>query len=226
MSANGRLRGPDLARIPGTSSRAAGRPLLRKDAAIAYRALDDYALRRWGVSMALHEGEIRRAYREYEAQVKARAYWCAQGKCGNAAVPGTSNHGLGINVDLMTQQQRWVVDQVGHLFGFSKAWSDAPWEWWHITFRPGSYPLVDAYRRRGAFKVLRRGMNGKRVRTLQTRLRRRGHDLPKPGEKFYGHFGKATEDAVKAFQRNHNLHPDGVVGLKTWRKLAKPKKEK
>lgn len=34
-----------------------------------------------------------------------------------------------------------------------------------------------------------------------------------------GKIGPGTKDAVKAFQRDHGLSPDGVVGRQTWEKL-------
>jgi murein L,D-transpeptidase YcbB/YkuD len=34
-----------------------------------------------------------------------------------------------------------------------------------------------------------------------------------------GRIGPGTKDAVKAFQRDHGLGPDGVVGRQTWEKL-------
>ncbi|MBW4631151.1 MAG: peptidoglycan-binding protein [Iphinoe sp. HA4291-MV1] len=37
---------------------------------------------------------------------------------------------------------------------------------------------------------------------------------------FDADFGNKTEDAVKDFQRKHNLNQDGVVGVKTWRALS------
>jgi peptidoglycan hydrolase-like protein with peptidoglycan-binding domain len=36
-----------------------------------------------------------------------------------------------------------------------------------------------------------------------------------------GQFGAKTEAAVRTFQRNHNLVPDGIVGPKTWTALDK-----
>lgn len=66
--------------------------------------------------------------------------------------------------------------------------------------------------------TLRSGSEGTAVRVLQTRLRALG---------FYkgtvdGDFGSGTVDAVKAFQRAHNLTADGVAGGGTFNKLFSP----
>jgi hypothetical protein len=140
-----------------------------------------------------------------------------QGACGNAAVPGTSRHGLGINVDLMTGAQRAWVDAHGAAWGWSKRWSDAPWEWWHVTCRPD---LAKA--RPSARPVLHYRVKGPSVQKLQRLLRARGFkSVPGKGHKGYGYFGAATLSAVKRFQHAHGLKPDGVVGDATWRRLVK-----
>jgi N-acetylmuramoyl-L-alanine amidase len=60
--------------------------------------------------------------------------------------------------------------------------------------------------------VLRLGMRGFAVERLQERLRMLGtYDGP-----IDGIFGPATEAAVQAVQRRHQLNPDGVVGAATW----------
>jgi hypothetical protein len=59
--------------------------------------------------------------------------------------------------------------------------------------------------------TLRRGKTGDVVAQLQTKL---GLDAD-------GKFGPKTEAAVRVFQRNHNLVPDGIVGPKTWIELDK-----
>jgi hypothetical protein len=79
-------------------------------------------------------------YRDYAGQVYWRNYWCTHGNCGNAAVPGTSNHGWGKAVDLKDQNgeltysspgYRWMVAHAGS-WGWNQpanlgeAWH---WEW-------------------------------------------------------------------------------------------------
>jgi hypothetical protein len=59
--------------------------------------------------------------------------------------------------------------------------------------------------------TIRPGDNGATVRTLQRALRQLGFA---PGA-VDGKFGQKTTDAVIAFQRAHQLTPDGLVGAKT-----------
>jgi N-acetyl-anhydromuramyl-L-alanine amidase AmpD len=65
--------------------------------------------------------------------------------------------------------------------------------------------------------LLRMGSEGWQVTRLQKLLREQGL-LAKPA-KIDGDFGKLTEAAVKAFQKLHDLTPDGIVGPMTWRAL-------
>ena len=57
--------------------------------------------------------------------------------------------------------------------------------------------------------VLRKGSKGERVKQLQGLL-----NVAKDGV-----FGALTEEALKAFQNDNGLFPDGVCGPKTWEKL-------
>lgn len=212
---NGYIPASALTSIPGSGP--AGGPKLRKEPARAFTALHNYSMHRWGISMGLTEQDVGRAYRSYARQLLAKRTYGS-----NAAIPGTSNHGLGINVDLMTRQQRWVIDQVGRSFGFSKSWSDAQWEWWHITYRSGSYPLVTTWS--GTNKTLHYGQKGPSIAQLQKLLRGHGYTkVPKPGKPGRGFFGKATRNAVKDFQRKHHLTADGICGPKTWAALRQTK---
>ncbi len=54
--------------------------------------------------------------------------------------------------------------------------------------------------------TMRRGASGEFVRPLQAAL-----GLPVDGQ-----FGGQTEAAVRAFQRSHEMVPDGIVGPRTW----------
>lgn len=57
--------------------------------------------------------------------------------------------------------------------------------------------------------TLRRGATGELVKQVQTKV----------GITATGNFGPVTEAAVRAFQRDHHLVPDGIVGPKTWGEL-------
>ncbi|HRR40119.1 MAG TPA: peptidoglycan-binding protein, partial [Syntrophales bacterium] len=72
--------------------------------------------------------------------------------------------------------------------------------------------------------LLRKGMYGPWVATLQTILVKLGYDLGAYGpnkDGIDGDFGAKTEAAVKAFQGSHTLKADGVVGPLTWAELEK-----
>ena len=68
---------------------------------------------------------------------------------------------------------------------------------------------------------LRKGDSGPDVRTIQRQLTRIAKDylsFGNPGTD--GVFGTATENSVKAFQKQFNLTQDGVVGRSTWYKIS------
>ena len=65
--------------------------------------------------------------------------------------------------------------------------------------------------------TLKRGSKGDSVKELQEILDRLGYDLGKCG--IDGDFGRATEKAVKAFQKNAGVGVDGIVGAATWAAL-------
>lgn len=57
--------------------------------------------------------------------------------------------------------------------------------------------------------TLRRGMIGELTKQVQSKV----------GVEADGNFGPATEAAVRKFQRERQLVPDGIVGPKTWREF-------
>ena len=59
--------------------------------------------------------------------------------------------------------------------------------------------------------TVRRGMTGELTKQIQAKI----------GVEADGNFGPATEAAVRAFQRDKGMVPDGIVGPKTWAELDK-----
>lgn len=82
----------------------------------------------------------------------------------------------------------------------------SPWPWSPEKEVAGLYNLP----------VLRPGDSGQSVASLQRRLVAHGEKLEADG-----HFGPATESAVKAFQSWRGIKPDGVVGPLTWMGLLR-----
>lgn len=138
--ANGRL--PRSALAPITKAANGEQAYLRKDAARAFMAMNAESEARFGVTLRVTSARV--AYRPLADQ---DFFWDQYQHHGGAlaAVPGTSNHGLGLAIDLATAQMRRIVDQIGTKYGFAKKWSDAPTEWWHIKWRPGTYKAVDDF---------------------------------------------------------------------------------
>ncbi len=207
---NGRL--PDSAVSPINTGASCNQ--LRHDAAAGFNSMSLAERRRLTINGCAS------AYRTYAQQVQLRNYWCSRGACGNAAQPGTSNHGWGLAVDV-SQSTRATIDRIGRAFGFCKCWSDASWEWWHVLYQTGHFSRPDP----GLNLIsptLRRGSGGPGqapyVRQLQHLLRRAGaRQLSVDGD-----FGRRTSQAVRIYQRAHNLKPDGVVGPNTWQRLRGP----
>lgn len=209
MSANGQLAGGELAPI------GAGY-FLRRDAAGAFNAMSADAQRRYGRPVRVIAG--------YRTLARQWYFWrLFQAGQGNlAAYPGTSNHGWGLAVDLASQSDRWLVDQIGGRYGYSKRCSDAASEWWHVMYNPRCTGAT--WHGSSGPRVLRYGMRGNDVRTLQIWLVRSGClRKAKPGKprEIDGVFGRHTHGAVVLFQRQHHLAPDGVAGTQTLSLLRK-----
>ena len=69
----------------------------------------------------------------------------------------------------------------------------------------------------GNCDTLRLGDKGNYVRYLQTRLRHWGYFTSNPN----GNYDSKTVEAVKRFQQDNELFPDGAVGPQTWQKIEK-----
>ena len=71
----------------------------------------------------------------------------------------------------------------------------------------------------GTWPTLRRGSKGNAVKECQALLEKLGYDLGPCGVD--GDFGRMTEKAVQAFQKNRGLKDDGIVGPATRKELMK-----
>jgi peptidoglycan DL-endopeptidase CwlO len=109
-----------------------GSHALRCDAAAGYAALAQAYAARFGTPLCITD-----SYRSFGAQVTAFAL-----KPGLAAVPGTSNHGWALAVDLCggvngfgTPQWRWMAANAGRFGWVQPSWAGArgkkpePWHW-------------------------------------------------------------------------------------------------
>jgi hypothetical protein len=127
MSDNGKLLPSELAPI------AQGELAIANYCAASWNAMNVEA-RALGCEL-LPTGS-RSSYRTYEEQ-EALYQDYLNGTGNLAAVPGTSNHGEGLAVDVATQDMRSMIDHIGKPYGWSKETSDAPSEWWHLKYLSG-----------------------------------------------------------------------------------------
>jgi peptidoglycan hydrolase-like protein with peptidoglycan-binding domain len=200
MAENGRLGADELSPIPGGE--------LRNDAARGWNAPGGPA------DAGLVPTGSMSSYRTYDEQVYLYGVYQRGGNL--AAVPGTSNHGWGVAIDLPSSWMWQWMGAHGAAFGWKK--TEAFSEPWHWNFVGGvKLPPI--------FKALQRGDHGKRVKRYSRRLayilrskadRKREHAdrkhyILKPRRKF----DVGLERAVKLFQRDHGLTDDGVIGPKT-----------
>jgi LAS superfamily LD-carboxypeptidase LdcB len=74
------------------------------------------------------------AYRTYAQQSELYGAFLA-GHGAPANPPGTSSHELGIAVDVESPEMRWVIDQIGPKYGWTKV--NGPGEWWHVDYLGG-----------------------------------------------------------------------------------------
>ena len=124
---NGMLPESGLCPLWGTSGQ-----VLRADAAAAFNALSRRYAEQHGFPLCVTD-----SYRNYSEQIAVRA-----SKPTLAAVPGTSNHGWGIALDLCggaehfgTPLHLWLVENAAEFGWFLPSWAQAggskpePWHW-------------------------------------------------------------------------------------------------
>jgi zinc D-Ala-D-Ala carboxypeptidase len=121
---NGRIPSSALEQVGATGPR-----LWQPAAEQLTRLMQD--ARRVGVDIGITD-----SYRSYEAQVDVARRKGLYSQGGLAAVPGTSDHGWGmaVDLDLSSQAQAWMRKH-GAAYGFHE---DTPREPWHWGFVPPS----------------------------------------------------------------------------------------
>jgi len=96
---------------------------------------------------------------------------------------------------------------------------DLTTRWTHYAIPKGLYTAeeIESIRKekKRLKRILKRGCQGSDVKELQTRLNYFGYDCGTAD----GIFGSKTERAVKVFQTDNGITPDGIVGPETWEKL-------
>jgi len=120
------------------------------------------------------------------------------------------------HIGLVDEDTRYVLNAQGTKNDFER--NKITDNWSHVAKlldvdyeTPGEAdaPMIDVH------DTIRRGANGSAVVRAQGLLVQHGYDIATDGV-----FGKATEAAVKAFQRETGLKDDGIVGPLTWAALA------
>lgn len=135
---NGHMPASAMCLIPWGTDQIGSPQYLRCDAAGALTLLNDAFQAQFGALIAMDL-----TYRSYDDQVRIRAYYGAL-----AAKPGTSNHGLGLALDVQewpdtygfgTPRYEWLIAN-GPTFGWVAPPSvrqDAAYpEYWHFEYQP------------------------------------------------------------------------------------------
>lgn len=209
---NGRLPDSVLALIPN------GR--LQKEPAAAWNAMRADIGKRTNVWIS-PSGPVS-SYRTFAQQ---QVFWdlYRAGKGNLAAVPGTSNHGWGLAVDVATPQMASLINRYGAKYGYQKSWSDAQSEWWHFKYRsgvwkgkiPSGIPLLK-YKSTGPSVIkLKKLLAAKGIKNFSTSVNGQPNS-----NRYNPFFGKNTRAAVERFQKANDLPADGIVGASTWNKLS------
>lgn len=173
--------------------------------------------------------------------------WVKDGKIGIVTAIDITNdpaHGLQARalaqaiLDTHDERIKYVISDAQICSGTGQ--KEPAWKWrpysgsnphrhhFHISVKPekkfyddatrwGTKDAPPAYTPPPDLPMLRRGVSGDHVVTLQGLLNKNG---AKPKLDQDGHFGAATHDAVVKFQKAEGLVADGVVGSYTWEALG------
>lgn len=203
---NGRLDSSLLVDIPGGQLHHAAAAAWLKMVGAAQRdgitlaptsRVDTY--RPYSVQVALFQARYDRTPRQTDSKVwNGVRYWLKPG-LAMAAVPGTSNHGYGIAVDVANASGDRLAWMLAHapLLGWS--W-EAQSEPWHIRYVRGWKAPQEIPPYRGPYRV---GDKGPAVKAIQRGL---------GGLLLDGVYGTKTARAVRSYRQRHpRLWPASAV---------------
>lgn len=209
--------------LPAHVLAPAGGGHLRKDAAAAFNAMNEESKRSHHVE--LHASAPQNTYRTLAWQQHYYALY-KSGQGNLAAVPGTSNHGWGLAIDLAYPYMRHIVDEIGEKYGWAKKWSDAPTEWWHLRYKTGvwhphaQHEPVHAHKPARAHKPAHAHepapahahahgtATGRRAQIAVAQQLLRAHGFQ--GVRVNGRLDGETAGALRQFQQQRGLPPTGV----------------
>lgn len=131
------------------------------------------------------------SYRTYAQQ---SYFWnlYRSGRGNVAAFPGTSNHGLGIAVDVATQQMAYYIRRYGSRFGWSWDEGRRVGEWWHFRYVGGyrrkpdplaGYPADERRWIAEYDRLVRANKDKKRRRVLRRVMKERRQEIWKAAQK-------------------------------------------
>lgn len=233
-----RLR-PDAAAAWDASVRAFGSTVLLTDSLRPYDVQERIFRDRYRVGNHAGKAGYTSDVRYWQGQP-----WTRRAGTAAAAVPGTSNHGSGLAVDVKTKRasgdpgkpaavvftgysdpDRAAFLKVAAAHGWDDDEGRSVGEPWHLTY----YPDRDQHRTttKGDITVnvtlprLATGSTGAHVRLLQGILNVHGAGRAASGKDLIedGDFGPATEKALRAHQASHKIDVDGIAGADSWRTL-------
>lgn len=239
---NGRL-------IQSLLSKTSNGHTLRKAARDSYERLNKAFKAEFGYELKLTQGyrtyaqqesifrlRYRRTYATINGIIDRRiwkgvSWWRYRGAA--AAVPGTSNHGLGIAIDISTSigfrsftstQFKWLAAN-GPRYGWTNTEGrsvNEPWHWVYNakTDRMKPKPATkktEIQKMAAKLPVIKPGAKGTYVGRMQGLLLAAGYTLGRAG--LDRDNGPSTQKALEAFQRKNKLTPDKICGPATWAKL-------
>lgn len=151
----------------------------------------------------------------HHAQEAVAAEWAsvADPDTGRSKYGGIGNNRASISADQVAGALNAMRQEYQEALRQGKSPAEA---WRQVAPHEVTQPGREATRDATADGVLRQGERGDEVKAMQETLTKLGYRDAQGRELVPdAHFGARTEDALRAFQRDHGLKDDGIAGPKT-----------